>query len=274
MSQWHYTVGAESQGPVEASELANLLVRGTINGDTLVWKDGMAEWQPLHQTELMAMFMDSPEPAVIEPEPAPEPASSEPSPVEAINPTAVPAKADPTPSPLAGLESELVGKNEEQELVNAEELAGHTGAWKNGANWLYWIVGLTVLNLILILVNSPVVMALGLVSSELIVYSMGYTYDAASDTFTTSTNGLIIAGGISAALCVLLGVLGWLANSGSRIAYIIGMAIFAIDTLLFFLPGMFSIIGLGFHCYALFQLFLGLSALLHLHRKNADLSAY
>jgi hypothetical protein len=44
---WYYHSGGQQQGPVSDAELANLLQTGRINRTTPVWREGMADWQPL-----------------------------------------------------------------------------------------------------------------------------------------------------------------------------------------------------------------------------------
>ena len=48
MSVWYYADARnERQGPVAAAELVRLRLRGTLGWDTLVWREGMGEWQPM-----------------------------------------------------------------------------------------------------------------------------------------------------------------------------------------------------------------------------------
>lgn len=44
--QWYYAVGDQRHGPVEQAEFDRLVSAGTITADTLVWRQGMAAWQP------------------------------------------------------------------------------------------------------------------------------------------------------------------------------------------------------------------------------------
>jgi uncharacterized membrane protein len=44
---WHYAVDGGQRGPVDDGELDRLLASGAITPDTLVWRAGMAGWQPL-----------------------------------------------------------------------------------------------------------------------------------------------------------------------------------------------------------------------------------
>ncbi|MEO5960425.1 MAG: RDD family protein [Opitutaceae bacterium] len=44
--QWYYAVNNQRQGPVTQAEFDKLVSDGVITGDTLVWRQGMTEWQP------------------------------------------------------------------------------------------------------------------------------------------------------------------------------------------------------------------------------------
>ncbi|MDB6023557.1 MAG: hypothetical protein JWQ04_3414 [Pedosphaera sp.] len=45
---WFYASNDQQCGPVSDSQLDALLSSGTISRDTLVWREGMTEWKPLH----------------------------------------------------------------------------------------------------------------------------------------------------------------------------------------------------------------------------------
>jgi hypothetical protein len=45
---WFYAAEGRQNGPVSEAELDELLGSARINSDTLIWRQGMAEWQPLH----------------------------------------------------------------------------------------------------------------------------------------------------------------------------------------------------------------------------------
>ncbi len=44
-AMWHYIEAGASAGPVSLEELQRLVARGTVAGDTLVWRAGMDEWK-------------------------------------------------------------------------------------------------------------------------------------------------------------------------------------------------------------------------------------
>lgn len=43
---WYYAVGGDRKGPVEESALRALTDAGVVQPDTLVWREGMADWEP------------------------------------------------------------------------------------------------------------------------------------------------------------------------------------------------------------------------------------
>ncbi|HEY1172143.1 MAG TPA: DUF975 family protein [Verrucomicrobiae bacterium] len=43
---WYYAVDKQQKGPVNEEQLAELLRQGVIQGTTLVWHQGMSNWQP------------------------------------------------------------------------------------------------------------------------------------------------------------------------------------------------------------------------------------
>lgn len=43
--EWYYAVGGEQRGPVSEEAFQQLVQQGTITGETLVWREGMAGWQ-------------------------------------------------------------------------------------------------------------------------------------------------------------------------------------------------------------------------------------
>jgi len=69
---WYYTVNNQPVGPIDEEKLRQLLTNHTINANTLVWKEGMAEWKPLSQTELSKMLSGMPVPPTAAYVPNPE----------------------------------------------------------------------------------------------------------------------------------------------------------------------------------------------------------
>src|SRR5690606_19485184 len=46
MTDWYYALDGQRHGPVQAAELAGLARSGAIAAQTLVWRDGLAQWSP------------------------------------------------------------------------------------------------------------------------------------------------------------------------------------------------------------------------------------
>ena len=61
---WYFTEHGQRKGPLSIAEMLELLRSRTIAGDTLVWRKGFADWQPLRRTELGAYSRDTPPPVV------------------------------------------------------------------------------------------------------------------------------------------------------------------------------------------------------------------
>jgi hypothetical protein len=59
---WFYTQGGQRKGPVPADKLRELLAAQTIDGETPVWRKGLADWQPLRTTEIGVQIKDIPPP--------------------------------------------------------------------------------------------------------------------------------------------------------------------------------------------------------------------
>ena len=47
MSEWFHAEGNRQQGPLPSEQLIELFRSNQITLDTLVWRDGLPQWQPL-----------------------------------------------------------------------------------------------------------------------------------------------------------------------------------------------------------------------------------
>jgi len=56
---WFYAQGGQRKGPVPADKLRELLAAQTIDGETPIWRKGLADWQPLRTTEIGAHLKDT-----------------------------------------------------------------------------------------------------------------------------------------------------------------------------------------------------------------------
>src|SRR5690348_4631011 len=46
----YYNLNGQQQGPVSEDQLRQMVANGTLAPETLVWRQGMADWQPLANT--------------------------------------------------------------------------------------------------------------------------------------------------------------------------------------------------------------------------------
>ncbi|WP_454832479.1 RDD family protein [Pseudoxanthomonas wuyuanensis] len=68
MNEWYYVDAAQQrQGPIDAPGLAALHRSGQIADDTLVWRDGMDQWQPLAGRAIELELETAPATAVVAP---------------------------------------------------------------------------------------------------------------------------------------------------------------------------------------------------------------
>jgi hypothetical protein len=69
---WYYALGNERQGPIDDAALDRLIATGVVTPETLVWRAGMADWQPLAQVRprTAPAPVIPPPPAAITPAPA------------------------------------------------------------------------------------------------------------------------------------------------------------------------------------------------------------
>lgn len=55
---WYYADGGKRTGPVAASDIEELLARRQIDKNVEVWRKGMKDWVPIHETELVNKIDD------------------------------------------------------------------------------------------------------------------------------------------------------------------------------------------------------------------------
>ena len=117
--------------------------------------------------------------------------------------------------------------------------------------WLYWVAALSVVNFVLILVGSEWGLAL----------SMGFTDLVAM--LTNEVEGIAKPIVMAFAGVVILGIagLGWQACEGKLWAFVVGIVVILLDTLILLPYGVDGLISIGFHLYATWCLFTGIRAL-------------
>ena len=156
-------------------------------------------------------------------------------------PTATPAPAPGAPPPAA---------------IPPETIAA-VGSLKSGASWFYWIAGLSAINTIISFAGG----------GWRFIFGLGITQ--IFDQFGRKMGG----SGPIAALMLDLGAAavfvfcGVFAHKAQTWAFLVGMALFAGDALIFLLNQ--DWLGVGFHAFVLFCLFKGFSACRQLNEASA-----
>jgi uncharacterized RDD family membrane protein YckC len=97
--QWYYATQNQRQGPVSDSEFQRLALQGIIAADTLVWRQGMPNWQPYAQIA----------PTLPPPLLSPEPVAGQLQPNLSLDPGLTPGASQPAQTYLAPSDRSLAG---------------------------------------------------------------------------------------------------------------------------------------------------------------------
>ena len=132
---------------------------------------------------------------------------------------------------------------------------------KMGANWFYWIAGLSLVNAVGTVLNIGLVLAFGL-GITLVFDAVGQ--DAGGTIQIAALVGDVVAAGIFV-------LFGYLANQRQTWAFVVGMVLYALDAVLLLV--LRSWLGAAVHAYALYVMFNGLRATLQLNTVLANMAA-
>lgn len=132
--------------------------------------------------------------------------------------------------------------------------------FKSGANWFYWLAGLSVLSTILLYMGSSIIPALTLGIAELLTY-------LALD----EPSWIVVLAPMYLLSVSVIGIIGFFSNKGVRWLYLIGIILIGLDTLLVLLA--VDIMGILFHAIALYFLIQGYIALGKLKQLEQRLAA-
>ncbi len=132
---------------------------------------------------------------------------------------------------------------------------------KMGANWFYWIAGLSLVNAVGTVLNIGLVLAFGL-GITLVFDAVGK--DAGGSIQIAALVGDIVAAGIFV-------LFGYLANQRQTWAFVVGMVLYALDAVLLLV--LRSWLGAAVHAYALYVMYNGLRATLQLNAVLANMRA-
>jgi hypothetical protein len=143
-----------------------------------------------------------------------------------------------------------------QQVAADQERYRLEGQHKSGANWFYWIAGLSLINTLMNLFGGRFSFLVGLGITQFvdgIVY--GISGNVAQDMALVVK---IVGFAVNLTVAVVFIVFGILARQQRKWAYIVGMTLYALDALLFIWVGDWW--SFGFHLFALYGLYMGLKA--------------
>jgi hypothetical protein len=132
-----------------------------------------------------------------------------------------------------------------EEMLRELKAAQLRASIKSCANWFYWIAGLSLVNSVSAMSGSNWRFILGLGITQIVdavVQELGSVGHMAAFVIDVFIAGVFI-------------LFGYLSNQHKRWAFMLGMVLFGIDTLIL-LIGM-DILGIAFHIYALYWILKG-----------------
>lgn len=119
---------------------------------------------------------------------------------------------------------------------------------RSGAKWFYWIGGLSLLNSAIVIFGGRGHFVVGLGITSVV--------DAMAKQAGTAGVGLdVVINGFISGVFILFGTF---AVKSQKWAFLTGMALYALDSLL--VLGARDMLGIAFHAYALFAIYRGLAA--------------
>ncbi len=168
-----------------------------------------------------------------------------------------PAPADPSARPPAS-----ISRQPDPATLNILRVEA---TFKNGAGWFYWIAGLSLVNSILFRMGTSFVFIFGLGLSQ-IIDAMAQVASEDIPRIALPLQAVSII--LNAAILALFAALGWLARRRHAWAFVVGLAVYALDAIV--LIAFKDYLGLAFHLWVFFSLLRGLQALHQLNKLTVN----
>jgi len=147
--------------------------------------------------------------------------------------------------------------SQQPQASQSQEAAKLLQSMASGANWFYWIAGLSLLNSVIQMFESDRSFVVGLGITQV--------FDAIASAVAKETGpgaGMVLRGiAFVLDLCVagVFALLAWQAGKRRRWAFLLGMVLYFLDALIFLLVR--DWMSLAFHAFALFGVWSGFSSL-------------
>ena len=145
------------------------------------------------------------------------------------------------------------------------EIAEQAAKSLSGANWFFWIAGLSLVNSVIVLMNGQWSFLAGLGVTQVID---GMSQALLPRLGTTATVLALVMDLAAAGVIVTFGLM---ARQGHAWAFVLGMILYALDGLIFLLVG--DWLSLAFHAYALYCIYRGYAANNRLKQLNEEIQA-
>lgn len=125
----------------------------------------------------------------------------------------------------------------------------------NGASWFYWVAGLSLVNSVIVLFGGEWGFIFGLGITQ-VVDAIAATVAAEAPDLTTASK--LVSFGADGLIVAAVAFMGWLAHKGKQWVFVLGLALYTLDALLFLLVG--DYLSLAFHGWVFFAVTSGLVA--------------
>jgi hypothetical protein len=165
---------------------------------------------------------------------------------------------EPIEEKVEQAQQELKPQTEQQAAAIADARTRIESAMKSGGSWFYWIAGLSMVNSVLALLKANLVFVVGLGVSQVI--------DAFGQVM--GNVGMMIALVLNVIIAAIFIMFGFFANKGHKWSFIVGMVLYVFDALI--LLAFKEIMSVGFHIFALYCMYKGLSALTTLKKLDSQ----
>jgi hypothetical protein len=137
---------------------------------------------------------------------------------------------------------------------------------KSGANWFYWIAGLSLVNALILLFDGGWSFILGLGVTQIIsVVANSIAPD--TDSFSAIKIGAFF---VNLLIMAIFALIAYFANKGLVWIFVVGIVLYTLDAFVWLLLG--NWIGFGFHGFALFFIVRGLMAPMKLNKMQPALN--
>ncbi|PIP14390.1 MAG: hypothetical protein COX48_01090 [bacterium (Candidatus Stahlbacteria) CG23_combo_of_CG06-09_8_20_14_all_34_7] len=131
---------------------------------------------------------------------------------------------------------------------------------KGAASWFFWIAALSILNSIIFMFNLNWNFVIGLG----VTHILNFVGKAFSENMISGVKYLsLVTNIVLSAIFILIGLY---AQKASRKAFVIGIVLYSLDTVLFIFAS--DLLGIGFHLFALYFMFRGFQACKKINKFN------